>query len=425
MSKYIRQESNSKSNNVFWRLGMVFFCLYLAALFPGTRLFGSLPIQKFSLYFLLIHGAITIIFVIRNGVYGTELFAWYGSFTLLSLLSLILSNGSLSNNDFYSVIICFALTVIQSFYIVNIRAFKAVCWCYILVCLINTLILIATKALVLSAGDRLGVEMGINPNVLATYLMYGVTYAIWLILVEKDKKTKIVLLFITAIITYPLMLTGGRKFFLAPIIFLGIYLFLNGDSNKNNPRMRNLIIIGAVLAVLWLAIMNVPVLYNSIGNRFEGLLNSITGKGEADMSSQQRSQLRSLAVQGWLKSPIWGHGFDTFKYWSYSNGLPLMYSHSNITELLYNGGIIQFVAYYWFFGMILWKCLKNKIMDKSLRAFCIAGIIMQVFYDYGGVSYNVYQSQLFILMIYCGMKEFKESCSLLSTNNMVKSKYIL
>ena len=406
--KYIRQGPTEKQNTFFWQSGIMLFCIYLAASFPGTSLFGGFPILNISLYLLIIHGTVTIVYSIRYGICITEHLIWYGLFTLFALFSL-LTTGQIINNNFHSIIICFALTAIQSIYIIHARAFKIICWCYIIVCLINTVVLILTNQLALGEGDRLGNEMGVNPNVLATYLMYGVVYAIWLFLNEKNKKTKFVLLASMALIIYPLILTGGRKFFVVPIVFLGVYMFFNNDSHKNSARIRNLFIFAFVFIALWYAIMNIPILYDTLGNRFEGLLNSYTGKGEADLSTWHRGQLRKIAIQGWLESPIWGHGFDTFKYCSLNNGLSLGYSHCNLTELLYNGGLILFISYYWFFGMMLWRCFTDKSIEITYRAFCISGIVMQVIYDYGGVSYNVYQTQLFVLMMYCCMKGFKGS----------------
>lgn len=409
MSKYIIRDTTTSANGFLWQSGLILFCIYIAACFPGTSLFGMLPIQKISLYSLILHGIVVLFFSVRNGIHGTEHFIWYGFFTLLSLVSLVFSNGQITNSDFHSVIICFALTVIQALYIIHERAFKTICWSYIIVCLANTIILISSKALVLDAGDRLGINMGINPNVLATYLMYGLVYAIWLFLAEKHKIIRFILFIFMGLISYPLILTGGRKFFLAPILFLGVYLFFSNDSYKNTGRVKKICVFLIAFVALWYAVMNIPVLYDTLGHRLEGLLNAYTGEGEVDLSSLHRGLLRRLAIQEWLKSPIWGYGFDTFKNASLENGLSYGYSHCNFTELLYNGGLILFIAYYWFLGMILYRCIENKNINTKYRSFCIAGIIMQVFFDYGGVSYNVYQSQLFILMMYCCMKEFKNN----------------
>lgn len=424
MSKYIRQGSTGKKNDFFWQLGMILFCVYLAAMFPGTSLFGNFPVQKIVLYLMILHGAITFLNSVRYGLYGTEHLVWYGLFTLFSLLSIFIA-GEITDSDFHSVVICLLLTIIQSVYIKNVRAFKTVCWCYIIVCVVNTVFLILTNQLVLIEGDRLGIDMGVNPNVLATYLMYGIVYAIWLFFSEKNKKIKLILLVFVALVFYPLILTGGRKFFLVPFIFLGIYMFFNSDSSKNSARIRNLFIFAIVFIALWFAIMNIPILYDTLGNRFEGLLNSYTGKGETDLSTWHRGQLRKVAIQGWLESPIWGHGFNTFRYASLKNGLSFGYSHCNLTELLYNGGLILFISYYSFFGFILWRCFTDKSMSNSNRAFCIAGVVTQLIYDYGGVSFNVYQTQLFILLMYSCMKGFKNNSPISFMNRRTKDDHLL
>lgn len=407
MSRYIR-ECEKSYNSLLWKTGFAIICIYLAAAFPGTQLFGSFPMQRISLLLLLGHGAITIAFSIKNGLYSTTHILWYGMFTALSFFSLIQSGDGLNNSDFYSVIICFVLTVIQSFYITNKQSFKNICWCYIIICLVNIFILIINRSLVLRVGERLGENLNINSNVLATYLMYGIIYAVFLFFLEKDKRVKTILLCTIILISYPLILTGGRKFFIAPVLFIIIVFIMNSDTKKGNKRLRNILVIGVSLAAIWYLIMNIPALYNSLGSRLEGLFNSYTGRGETESSAEARKQLRQLAIQGWLNSPVWGHGFDTFKYCSLSNGFPLFYSHCNITELLYNGGLVQFCAYYWFFAMVIWQCIVNKKIKKTVRSCCAAGIMMQFFFDYGGVSYNMYETQLFILMIYTAMNLYTE-----------------
>ena len=412
MSKYIRDNSPADNGpDALWILGMMEISLYIAASFPGTNLFGSIPIQKLSLFLLLGQGIIAIIYYMKDGIQLPIYMVWYGIFALLSFLTLVLLCNKTTNDEFRSILICLAITTVFSLYIDSEKAFRVICWSYIMVCLINTIALVATDALNLEAGDRLGTEMEINPNEIANFLMYGVVYAVWLIIFEKNNAKRLILLCITLIIAYPLVLTGGRKFFLAPLFFMGMILVMKGDPNKGSSRVKYLFMIFCILTIIWYVIMTIPALYNSLGYRLEGLLNSVTGQGEADMSSQERKQLRQLAINGWLSSPLWGKGLDMFKYFSRANGLPFFYSHSNITELLYSGGVILFLSYYWFFGYIFWKCRTDKSIQYDLKLFCIPGILTQTIFDYGGVSYNVFHTQLFILLIFCAMEGYK-NCSL-------------
>ena len=418
MSRYIKEKADIQSS-LFWKTGIAVIFLYLAAAFPGTTLFGSFPMQRVSLLLLLGHGAITIAFTIRQGFKLSKHMIWYGAFAALCFLSLAISGGKLDNSDIYSVAICFTLTVIHSFYIKSKAAFNSVCWCYVIVCIINTILLLASNSLVLRTGERLGDNLSINANVLALYFMYGTVYAIWLFFCENNRRMRLVLLCIIVFISYPLILTGGRKFFICPILFIIIVLLMNSDAGKKNHRMRNVCIIGVILLVSWILVMNVPALYSALGKRMEGLFNSFTGKGEVEESAQAREQLRKLAVWGWLDSPIWGNGFDTFKYYSYKNGMPLFYSHCNYTELLFSGGVILFAVYYWFFGMILWKCFTDKRIPIKQRSLCAAGILMQLMYDYGGVSYNEYHNQLFMYMLFCALIVIKNEDSHMAEESLL------
>lgn len=409
MSKYIKEKITNKTRNILWITGILEIGLYLFASFPGTRLFGSIPIKPLCMYLLLFQSIVVFALAIKNGIYATTHFIWYGMFAIISMLSLTLSGGSIANGGLYAILICFALTTVQAFYISNEKAFRIVFWSYIIACMVNSAFLLVSGSLTLREGERLGYAINVNPNLLATYLMYGILYSIWLFCFEKQKRIKWLLVLIACFIMYPLMLTGGRKFFLSPIIFFSIVYIIKNRNQEGHGWIKGLLFITVLFIVIWQLIMNTPALYNSLGYRVEGLINAITGSGKVDSSTQERDEMRKLAIESWLYSPIWGQGFDNFKYISRQKGMAFAYSHCNYTELLCNGGLISFIVYYWFYGMILWKSITDKRIDIKFRALGIAGIITQMVFDYGGVMYNGYDTQLFILLIFCSMKGFNNS----------------
>ena len=419
MSKYLKYDTNNNRTDSIWMLGMVTICVYLAASFPGTRIFGSFPIQRLSLYLFLAEG-VTLYFFNRENTLISSYMIWYGLFMIISMLSLLLSGGSITHGGFYSIITCFILAVFLTLYVTKENAINVICWSYVIICAANTFVLILTGELKLDTGERLGTDIDINPNTLAMFLMYGEIYALWLYCFEKKRSTKCILLSLAVLIMYPLILTGGRKFFAVPIIFLCIILMLRKNIAGNSNKLRSLIIICAIIFIAWQMIMNIPALYNSLGNRMEGLISSITGEGKVDYSTKIRNELKALAIKGWLEKPIWGFGFDRFKYFSLSNGLPLAYSHCNMTELLFNGGVISFIIYYWFYAYVLLNGIKNKGLSERFRALCIAGVIAQFIFDYGGVTYNVFESQLFVLLIFCSVYKIENQ-----TKKVAMHKYII
>ena len=48
----------------------------------------------------------------------------------------------------------------------------------------------------------------------------------------------------------------------------------------------------------------------------EGLINTFLGVGNAEASAESRGIMIAIGLKKWLDSPIWGYGFDSFKYYN-------------------------------------------------------------------------------------------------------------
>ena len=66
--------------------------------------------------------------------------------------------------------------------------------------------------------------------------------------------------------------------------------------------------------------------------------NFISGDRILGSSDLTRLELVKFGLLHWLDKPFFGHGFDSF---SFMSGFGY-YSHNNIVENLYNGGIFGF-----------------------------------------------------------------------------------
>lgn len=92
------------------------------------------------------------------------------------------------------------------------------------------------------------------------------------------------------------------------------------------------------------------------------------------------------AVNKWDRSPIWGYGFDSFKYYNRLMTGHFYYSHNNYIELLYDLGIIGFAIYYWFYWKLFYVAWKGKnSCTPEIRAFVI-GIVFSML---GGYVFGV------------------------------------
>lgn len=247
----------------------------------------------------------------------------------------------------------------------------------------------------LEVEERLGESLTGNANIFATLFMVGVFCAIFFMYFSERKLSRIVAFAAFLTQMYALALSGGRKYFLLPLILVCILKIFSADYRGKKHMIRNGILAIGLLAFFVWAIMNVDVLYDSIGYRMEGLFNALTGEGEIDESTIRRGNLIRKGVEIWLDYPLLGCGIDAFKVVSGRGG----YSHNNYVELLSGLGLIGFGVYYGYYLGLVWNILKIQY-SKSEKWYWVLVIVCLLLFEYGAIAYSVYPVH-FILLFAC------------------------
>lgn len=245
----------------------------------------------------------------------------------------------------------------------------------------------------LNVKGRLGNELTGNANIFATIFMAGAICSVYFVFHARNKLWSILSTVTLCIQLYAIALAGSRKFFLIPIGLFAALKLMSADKNGRRHIVRDGILVGAlVLAVGWM-LFNVDVLYNSIGYRMEGMINGLTGSGEADKSTKYRMYLIDKGIALWLQKPVFGWGINNFKPVS---GEPF-YAHNNYAELLCDVGLIGIAIYYSFSVAMLVKLIKrkNKQTQDWFWLFTLAALLI---FDYGAVSYNMYHIQILLML---------------------------
>lgn len=246
----------------------------------------------------------------------------------------------------------------------------------------------------LETEGRLGNELTGNANTFASLFMVGAFASVYFVFCRKSRIGKV--LFTAAFIVqeYAIALSGGRKFFLLPLIlYCGVLVFSTSKYGKRRAIRNGLLAVAVICVVFW-AIFEVEILYEAIGYRMEGLLNSVTGEGQVDASTQSRKQMAKLGISLWTQSPLYGHGINTFKV---INGQYAMYSHNNYVELLCGTGVIGATIYYAFHITSLFKLVTLKMRDVQ-KWYWILVMICMLAFDFGAVSYNLYPAQWMLML---------------------------
>lgn len=386
------------------KFGLFLMYIYIFMSYNACDLVFPSILNTISLYFLLAWGVFTTLMSLKNEKFQlTTHTVWYLVFIGFSLLTMLYSKEQrIFSGTFYLMIVALILSYIIQLYINDGKTFKLLGWSYAIASFALIATLFLTGNLTGDVSNRLGGEIMGNANTFASMIMISVMYELWLLIYGDYKKSiRLILTLMILANIYALILSGGRKFFVIPFVFLYFLLYFKSDKKGKRHIVKYTVIVGAIVVGTYILIMNVPVFYNAIGIRMEGFIAGITGEGVQDGSSKIREIMRKLAVERWLESPIWGYGFDSFKYYAITAVGHFFYSHCNYTELLYNGGIVYFISYYWIFWKVFKEAFISKKGEQKYRTFALAVVVSLFIYDYGAVSYS---SAMNVVMIAMGLR---------------------
>lgn len=396
------KKSRTTVANIWFGLLMI----YLVTSYFAQDVLLPAAVNSIVLYVFLAFSAFAVICQGKIKLYN--ILPWGLLFLAFSFVAMLYSpEFSILSGTYYSMIVNFILVFILSQMPWDSKRFDMIMKTFAWVSAALIIVLAMTGNLVDDSADgRLGTELFGNANTLAMMLMVGAIYAVWVVISSEKISTKITYFVLLAVIYIGMFLSGGRKFVVLPIIFLFVLLLNKADKKGRSHLIRNTVITAVAVVALYLLIMKVPMFYDIIGVRFEEFFAVFgIGEQEVDSSTRLRMQMIDAAWNGWLDSPIWGHGFDSFKYYNARSVTGHMYySHNNFVELLYNQGIIGFVTYYFMYGYVLVKALKRKGRSLS-KGFAIAVIVSLLAFEYFGVTYSSISIQIMLFFAYLKIME--------------------
>ena len=380
-------------------IGVAVFCLYIFMSYNAVDIVISSRFSQLSMYLFLAVGALCFLIGVRQ-IKVSKFLSWYLVFMAYSLFTMLYSpEKSIMKSQFYYMIIAVIITFFVLNFVKTERHFIVVLWCFSLSSFVLCIVLAAEGLLEGDAGHRLGEEFFGNANTFAWLIMLAVFCQMWLLVYNSPKiMSKIILLAAVILNIYALSLSGGRKYFVIPFLFLYILSVMKKDKRGRKHTIRNTLIIGAIILLVYYLVMNVEELYNGVGVRLESLVEGTVGEGSLDGSADIRGRMIVSALKRWLDSPFIGNGFDSFKYYSRDALAFFAYSHCNFTELLHNGGIVGFFIYYYYYFYICKRAIKNKNIQTKYRALAIATILSILIFETGCVTYSTAIHILFIAL---------------------------
>lgn len=396
-------------------IGLALVCLYIFTTFVAVDIVISSIFKSIALILMLCW---TMFYIIRSWLKKefplSGYTAWYIVFIAISFITILYSQEyNILSGQFYLMLVNFCVTFSILVFIKNGFHFKAIAYSFIVSATILVIMLYAEGLLSGTVANRLGQDLMGNANIFAHVMMTGVMLGIWTLVYGSSRDSfkskylikyfwlvKIILVTSIILCMYALILSGGRKYFVLPFLFLYILLIFKKDKNGNTHFWFYTIFAMIMVIIAYFLVMNVEPLYNAIGKRIETFLQGLLGTGDYDGSSAIRSTMRDYAMSMWLKNPIFGYGFDSFKYYNLTETGYFYYSHCNFTEMLFNGGVILFVAYYWIYYYIFKSSIKARSIPEKYRSFAIATVICSLLFDLLGISYSMLPAQIMLALAY-------------------------
>lgn len=270
-------------------------------------------------------------------------------------------------------------------------------------------------------GVRLGAGMDdvdehgrttFNGNSVAEMLCYAI-FAGWVLFIGKGKHWLFSILFLVSCIPlmFVILMSGSRQALLT-LAFPLIYYAFFGSKHK-----FLWILVGTGFLVLgYYLIMNVEILYSTIGTRTEELINILTGNdvGNEDTS---RFELIEFGYNQFWEHPILGVGINNFRV--LSNQVPAFsgmdfYAHNNYIELLVDVGIIGFAFYYWGYIYLFIHLRKIKRIthkEDKLYSWGVVILLLRLVLDLAQVSYYSFVSCMMLcICFYVVYKKEHELC---------------
>ena len=241
-----------------------------------------------------------------------------------------------------------------------------------------------------------------NHNSAGMYAAWGVVFGIYYIVRTQSKK--ITYKFLILLNLGGCIISMSRKAILYLVLPLVIIYILMGENVLKRARNIFLLVLAAICG--YLAVINIPMLYEYIGKGIESMLRFFA-QGKGDISAAGRRTRINFGLKHFYQKPWFGWGTMNYNYLfgNYETSTAMVIADNNFIDLLVNVGIIGTVIYYFIYlkTIIMYFSIKSKKTLSVIMPFAVLLTLLAC--DYGVSSYLYLYSQTFIAVAVCMMLE--------------------
>ncbi|WP_448384876.1 O-antigen ligase family protein, partial [Fervidobacterium sp.] len=240
--------------------------------------------------------------------------------------------------------------------------------------------------------SRFGGELG-NENAIGISIGLAAVFTFYFIYAER----KLAYILPLTVMIPSALLTGSRKvviLFLFNFTLIPSLYYIRFQKIKLRSVLKFIGLSLLIVFLLYYAIFNIPVFYQSIGKRVQALFVFSTGGYVKDYSLVERRYMMDSGLRFFSEKPLVGHGIDNFRalFISVPGGKDT-YAHNNFIELLVDVGILGFIFFYLthFFALQHLSALSKRgsksvavmsyVMSSIIISYVILSIAQVYYYD--------------------------------------------
>lgn len=195
--------------------------------------------------------------------------------------------------------------------------------------------------------------------------------------------------------------SGSRKAFVMLILGIVLLALFKLGTKKKTKGIRKLFMILFALMILSIVVFFVARsgMFGGTLDRMDGMIASLTGKGDIDSSSMLRAYYREIGFQQFLETPIIGIGMGNARVLALQYSGYDCYLHCNYAEVAACGGLIGLFLVYWIYIKLIRYEIRLYKYD-SMAILMLIFLVLNLILDYGKVSYYN-KDTYFMIMVFC------------------------
>lgn len=278
----------------------------------------------------------------------------------------------------------------------------------VLRCCVAGAMTMSLYVLLMTGGSFIGTsvrkveEAGLSLNIVGMVAALALIIAVYLRNNPDKNNDRVKYTMISLFLILVVLISGSRKALMLPVIAYIVQRLLAGGTSA---AIRNSLLVGSALLIGMFLLMNVPILYDVIGYRVEGMIAGYGGnEDDADGSTATRMFLVEFGMEQFHENPIWGYGLANFRalLGYYHPGMTAYYAHNNYVELLVDWGVVGTIVYYTIYLLVIKKLYHIYRKKDDAMALCMLSIIISlVIAHYGFVAYySLFNNILLTLAAY-------------------------